>query len=167
MTVAQVSPSTSVPVAKLKPALRSSAPGERKHLVLDRRFGKYGGCFQRLLRMNVQSSPSSHLDYRRIWKTSRVIKRVTCQRCSPFLEALDLRKRASQNRGGMEGDSRANNHPEKNGPPSPLSFPCHRPLMFPAKSLSISDCDHRMALGPDGLQSRMPSFALSLQLWDC
>lgn len=56
MTVAQVLPSTSVPVTKLKPVLRSSALGEREHLLLDWRFGKYGVCFQQLLRMNVQSS---------------------------------------------------------------------------------------------------------------
>lgn len=73
--------------------------------------------------------------------------------------------------GGAEGSSRAIDNPEADKvdrlvqdlglqPPS-LSFFCQRPSMFPAKSLSISGCDHRMGLGPNSLQSHAPLFVLS------
>lgn len=42
-----------------------------------------------------------------------------------------------------------------------LHFVLSKALLFPAKSLSISGCDHRMGLGPKSLQSRTPLFVLS------
>lgn len=63
MTITWVSPSTC--------ALPASALVSRASEVsaLDCRFGKYRVCFQLLLSINVQSSPLSHLAYRRICKT--------------------------------------------------------------------------------------------------
>lgn len=42
-----------------------------------------------------------------------------------------------------------------------LHFVLSKALLFPAKSLSISGCDHRMGLGPKSLQSHTPLFVLS------